>query len=81
MNNALFRKTMENVIKHRYIKLPTTDKRRSYLVSEPNDHTTKWFSENILSKEMKKIEVFMNKPLYSGLPVLEISKITMCEFW
>ena len=39
MNNAVFRKTMENVRKHRDIKLVTTDKRRSILVSEPNYHT------------------------------------------
>ena len=43
MNNAIFEKTMENVRKHRDIKLVTTDKRRNQLVSEPNYHTTKWF--------------------------------------
>ena len=43
MNNAVFGKTMENVRKHRDIKL-VTDKRRNQLVSEPNYHTTKWFS-------------------------------------
>ena len=45
---------MENVRKHRYIKLVTTDKRRNQLMSEPNYHTTKWFSENLLAIEMKK---------------------------
>ena len=53
MNNVVFGKTMENVRKHRYIKLVTTDKRRSYLVSEPSYHTTKCFSENLLVIEMK----------------------------
>ena len=43
MNNSVFRKTMENVRKHRDIKSVTTDKRRNQLVSEPNCHTTKWF--------------------------------------
>ena len=46
MNNSVFGKTMENVRKHRDIKLVTTDKRGNKLVSEPNYHTTKWFSEN-----------------------------------
>ena len=47
MNNAVFGKTMENVRKHREIKLVTTDKRRNQLVSEPNYHRTKWFSEKL----------------------------------
>ena len=54
MNNAVFRKTMENVRKHRDIKLVTTDKRRNQLVSEPNYHTRKQFSENLIAIEMKK---------------------------
>ena len=48
MNNAVFGKTMENVRKHRDIKLVTTNKRRNYLVSEAKYHTTKWFSENLM---------------------------------
>ena len=47
MNNAGFGKTMENVRKHRDIKLVTTKRRRSYLVSEPNYHTAKFFTENL----------------------------------
>ena len=47
MNNFVLGKTMENVRKHRDIKLVTRDKRRNQLVSEPNYHTTKWFSENL----------------------------------
>ena len=54
MNNSVFRKTMENVRKHRDIKLVTTDEKRNKLVSEPNYHTTKRFSENLLVIEMKK---------------------------
>ena len=61
MNNTVFRKTMDNLRKHRDIKLVTTDKRRNQLVSEPNYHTTKWFSENLIAIEMKKIIVKMNK--------------------
>ena len=54
INNAVFGKTMENVRKDRDIKLVTTDKRRNQLVSEPNYHTTKYFSENLIAIEMKK---------------------------
>ena len=81
MNNAGFGKTMENVRKHRDIKLVATDKRRNQLVSEPNYHKTKWFLENLLAIEMKKTRAKMNKPVYLGLSILEISKTLMYEFW
>ena len=63
MNNSVFGKTMENVRKDRDIKLVTTDEKRNKLVSEPNYHTTKRFSEDLLAIEMKKTEVKMNKPI------------------
>ena len=63
MNNSVFGKTMENVRKHRYIKLVTTNGRRNKLVSEPNYYTTKYFSENLLAIEMRKTKVKMNKPV------------------
>ena len=81
MNNSIFGKTMENVRKHRDIKLVTSDKRRNQLVSEPNYHTTKWFSENLLAIEMEKRKVKMNKPVSLGLSILQISKTLMYEFW
>ena len=74
MNNSVFGKTMENVRKHRDIKLVTTDKRRNQLASEPNYHTTKYFSENLMAIEMKKTKVKMNKPIYLGMSILDISK-------
>ena len=79
MNNSVFGKTMENIRKHRDIKLVTTDKKRSKLVSKPNYHTINLISED-LSIEMKKTKVKMNKPIYLGLSILEISKILMYEF-
>ena len=81
MNNAVFGKTMENIRKHRYIKLVTTDKKRSKLVSEPNYHTMNLISENLSIIEMKRIKVKMGKQLYLELSILEISKILMYEFW
>ena len=79
--NAVFRETMQNVRKQRDIKLVTTDKRRNQLVSEPNYHTTKRFPESLLAIEMKKIKVKMDKLIYLGLPILDISKTSMYEFW
>ena len=54
MNNAVFVKIMENVRKHRDVKLVTTDKRRNELLSELNYRTTKYFSESSMAIEMKK---------------------------
>ena len=50
-------------------------------MSEPNYHTTKWVSENLLAIEMKKTNVKMNKPVYLGFSILEISKTLMYELW
>ena len=73
MNNAVFGKTMENVRKHRNIKLVETDKKRNKLVSEPNYHTMKLIDDNLAIIEMKKVKVKMNKPIYLGLSILELS--------
>ena len=81
MNNSVFGKPMENIRKHRDIKLVTTNKRRSKLVSEPNYHTMNYISEDLSIIEMKRAKVKMNKPIYLGLSILEISKILMYEFW
>ena len=81
MNNTVFAKTMENVRKHRDIKLVKTDKKRNKLVSEPNNHTMKIIYDNLTIIEMKKVKVKMNKPIYSGMSILDISKINMYEFW
>ena len=80
MNNSVFGKTMENIRKHRDIKLVTTDKKRSKLVSEPNYHTINLISQDLTIIEMKKTKVKMNKPIYLGLSILEISKTLMFEF-
>ena len=81
MNNAVFGKTMENVRKHRDIKLVAPDKKRNKLVSEPNYHTMNYISEDLSIIEMKRTKVKMNKPIYLGLSILEISNLLMYEFW
>ena len=81
INNAVFGKTMENVRKHRDIKLAATDERRNQLASESNYHTTKYFSDNLMAIEMRKTRVKMNKPIYLGMSILDISKTLLYEFW
>ena len=57
MNNVVFGKAMENVRKQRDIKLVTTERRRNYLVSEPNYYTAMFFIEHLLAVEMRKTEI------------------------
>ena len=57
---------MENVRKYRDIKLVTTERRKYYLVSEPNNHTTKFFTKNLLATEMKNTHIIMNQPVFLG---------------
>ena len=81
MNNSVFGKTMENIRNHRNIKLVTTDKKRSKLVSEPNYHNINLTSEYLSIIETKKTKMKMSKAIYLGLSILEISKTLMYEFW
>ena len=74
INNAAFGKTMENMRKYRDNKLVTIDRRRNQLVSEPNHHKTKLFSEDLLAIEIKMVNVKINKPVYLGMSALEVSK-------
>ena len=61
MNNAVFKKTIENVRKHSNIKLVTTERRMIYLVSEPCYNTAKFFAENLLAIEVKKTEILYTR--------------------
>ena len=72
---------MENVEEHRDIKLVAIEKRRNYLVSEPNYYTTKFFTENLLAIEMKKTQKITKKPMYLDLLIVDITKTAMYKFW
>ena len=74
--NSIYGKTVQNDI-----KLVTTESKRNKLASEPNYHSTKCISKHLLVMKMKKTEVKMNKPIYLGQPLLDISKTLMYEFW
>ena len=80
MCNAVFIKAMQNVRSEKDIKLVTTNFQRNKLVSQPNYDCTKCFSEDLLATEMRKIKVNMNKPIYLGITILDVSKIPMYEF-
>ena len=80
INKVVFGKTMENIRKHRNIRLVTN--RESYLktVMKPNFKSGVLFGENLMGCEMGKIKVVMNKPIYLGQAILDLSKIVMYEF-
>ena len=79
MNNGIFGKTMEKEGKHRNIKLVAAERRRNYLISEPNYQTIKFFTENLLALEMRKTQLLMNKSVYLVLSILDLS--SEYEFW
>ena len=81
MNNSVFGKAIKNLRNHRDIKSVTSDKRRSILASEPNYYSSKCISKDLMIMEMKKVEVKMNKPIYLGQAILDISKTLIYEFW
>ena len=80
MNNAVFGKTMENIRKHRNIKLVTNQEVYLMAVMKPNFKSGVRFSSNLMGCEMGKIKVVMNKLVYLGQTILDLSKIVMYEF-
>ena len=63
------------------LKLVPTEYKKNKLASEPNYHSTKCTSKPLLVMEMKKTEVKINKPIYLGQAVLDLSKTLIFEFW
>ena len=80
MNNSVFGKTMENIRKHRNIKLVTTEEKYLRTVMHLNFKSGVLFGENLMGCEMGKIKVVMNKPVYLSQAILDLSKIMMYEF-
>ena len=79
--NSIYGKTVQNDRKHRDTKLVLTEYKRNKLASEPNYHCTKCISKHLLVMEMKKTEVKIDKPIYLGQAVLDLSKTLTFEFW
>ena len=79
--NSIYGKAVQNDRKHRDFRLATTEAKRYKLASEPNYHSTKCISKHLLVLEMKKTKVKINKPIYLGQAVLDLSKTLMFEFW
>ena len=87
MNNAVFGKTMENVRNRRDIHISTDADHYQKLVNKPNFHTSKIFvasddenANGIVGVELTKTDVTLDKPIYCGFSILELSKIHMYKF-
>ena len=80
VNNSVFGKMMENIRKHRNIKLVMTEEKYLRTVMRPNFKSGVLFGKNLMGCEMRKIKVVMNKPVYLGQVILDLSKIVMHEF-
>ena len=80
MNNTVFGKMMENIRKHRNIKLVTTEERYLKTIMHPTFKSGVCFDENLMGCEMGKINVITKKPIYLGQVILDLSKIVMYEF-
>ena len=80
MNNSVFGKTMENIRKHRNIKLVTNKDKYLRMVMKPNFKSGVLFGENLMECEMGRTKVVMKKPIYLGQAILDLSKIIMYEF-
>ena len=80
MNNSVFGKTMENIRNHRNIKLIANREAYLKVVMKPNFKSGTLFGTNLMGCEMGKLKVVMNKPVYLGQAILDLSKIVMYEF-
>ena len=80
MNNAVFGKTMENIRNRVNVKLVTTEEQLRKLVAKPNYNGNKKLSEDLVSVHMKKTSLTMNKPVYLGMSILDLSKNIMFDF-
>ena len=80
MNNSVFGKTMENIRKHRNIKLVNNEEDYHRKVMKPNFKSGTLLGKDLMSCEMGKIRVVMNKPVHLGQAILDLSKIIMYKF-
>ena len=80
MNNSVFGKTMENIRNRVNVKLVNTQERLKKLTAKPNFKSHKIFSENLVSVHMKKTSLTMNKPVYLGMCILDLSKTIIYDF-
>ena len=80
MNNSVFDKTMENIRKRKVVKLMNNRNKAKKYVAKPNFKHLNIFNEELIAVHMKKTELTMNKPIYLGMCILDLSKTIMYDF-
>ncbi|XP_044760245.1 uncharacterized protein LOC123317702 [Coccinella septempunctata] len=83
MNNAVFGKTMENIRKRVNVHLLTKWKGRygaETYISKPEFKNSVIFNENFVAVEMRKLQIYLNKPIYVGMSILDLAKTTIYDF-
>ena len=80
MNNSVFGKTMKNIRNHKDMKLVTSEQKYQIYVMKPNFKNGYPFSKDLFAVEIGKTEIKMNKPVYLGQPILDLSKTLIHEF-
>ena len=80
MNNSVFGKTMENIRNRVNVKLVNNEEKARKLIAKPNYTGYNILSENLISVHMKKTSLVMNKPVYLGACILDLSKTIMYDF-
>lgn len=80
MNNSVFGKTMENVRTHIEAKLCTNDRQKNLRIRNPRCTTWKIFNKDLTIVKLNKKKVILNKPIYAGFSILELSKVHMMNF-
>ena len=80
MNNSFFGKTCEDVRKYKDFKIALTERRVTKLINRPTCKRSKIYGENLVTFQMQRETITMNKPRYIGQAILDISKIVMYKF-
>ena len=80
MNNSVFGKTMENLRKRVNVKLVNDKTKLSKLTASPSFDSFRIFSEDLAAVNMKKTKLYLNRPIYVGFAILDLSKVLMYQF-
>ena len=81
LNNSVYGKTMENLRNHTTVELVTSKERLRKVIAKPNVKLFKIFHENLAAVEVKKSKLILNRPIYVGMSILNISKAHMYDFF